>query len=186
MYLLPDKKRSRKVLVEGLPRNIPDLEEPWHICLLIKTTKIPIGKTIYVSIFFPGFMLYMDFSFFGVESISRFTSTFVAICSTNSYPFGFTFRSKCPPLEILKLFVTTLSNQDNKVSFIWFYEDGELARSSGYMKTCHNTNILVQITGGGVSSLDGKSEIPNKKLANITRYILLKSNHNKDLWCFAY
>ena len=125
-------------------------------------------------------MLYMDFSFFGVESISRFTSTFVAICSTNSYPFGFTFRSKCPPLEILKLFVTTLSNQDKKVAFICFYEDGELARSSEYMKTCHNMNILVQITGGGVSSLNGKSEISNKTLYNITRALLLNSSHKKE------
>ena len=54
------------------------------------------------------------------------------------------------------------------------------------MKTCHNMNIIVQNTGGNDSSLNGKSEIPNKTLANITRAILLNSSHKKELLCFAY
>ena len=32
----------------------------------------------------------------------------------------------------------------------------------------------------------GKSESPNKKLTNITRALLMKSSHKKELWCFAY
>ena len=40
-------------------------------------------------------------------------------------------------------------------------------------------NIIFQITGGDASSLNGKSEIPNNTLANITRDLLLKSIHNK-------
>ena len=40
-------------------------------------------------------------------------------------------------------------------------------------------NIIVHTTGGYASSLDGKSEIPNKKLANITRDLLLDSSHKK-------
>ena len=46
--------------------------------------------------------------------------------------------------------------------------------------------IIVQTTGGDAYSLNGKSEIPNKKLANVTRALLLKSSHNKELWCFTY
>ena len=52
------------------------------------------------------------------------------------------------------------------------------------MKTCHNTNIIVQTTDGYVYSLNGKSKIPNNILANITRPLLLKSNYNKELWWF--
>ena len=47
-------------------------------------------------------------------------------------------------------------------------------------------NIIVQTTGGDSSSLNGKSESPNNKLANITRSLLMNSSHKKELWCFAY
>ena len=121
----------------------------------------------------------MDFSFFGVESIHGFTSTFLDICSATSYLFEFPSRIKRPPLDILKFLVTTLINQDKKVAFIRVDEDGALARSSEYMRTCHNMNIIVQTTGGDDSSLNGKSESPNKTLANTTRVIILNSSHKK-------
>ena len=47
-------------------------------------------------------------------------------------------------------------------------------------------NIIVHTTGGDASSLNGKSESPNKTLANINRTLILKSIHKKELWCFAY
>ena len=47
-------------------------------------------------------------------------------------------------------------------------------------------NIVVKTTGGDASYLNGKSEIPNKTLANITIALLLNSSHKKELWCFAY
>ena len=40
-------------------------------------------------------------------------------------------------------------------------------------------NIIVQTTGGDASSLNGKSESPNKTLANITRALVLNSIHKK-------
>ena len=97
--------------------------------MMTKATKIPRGSTTDVSKISPGFMLQMDFSFFNVESIRGFTSTFVAICSATSYLFGFPSRSKRPPLGILKFLVTTLINQDKKVALIRVDEDGALARS---------------------------------------------------------
>ena len=65
-----------------------------------------------------------------VKTIRGFTSTFVDICSATTHPFGFTYRSKIPPLDIPKFIVTTLMNQDKKCSFIRFYEDVSLKRSS--------------------------------------------------------
>ena len=120
------------------------------------------------------------------SEICEFNSTFVAICSATSYPFGFPSRSKRPPLYILKCIVTTLRNQDKKVAFIRVDEDGAPARSSESMKTCHNMNIIVRTTGGDASSLNGKIKSPNKTLANIKRAIFLNSSHKKELWCFAY
>ena len=54
------------------------------------------------------------------------------------------------------------------------------------MKACYNMNIIVHTTGGYASSINGKSECPNKTLDNITRALLLNSSHKKELWCFAY
>ena len=119
--------------------------------------KIPIGPTIYVSKYFPGFMLQIDFSFFNVEIIHGFTSTFMAMCSATSNPFGFPSRIKRPPLVILKFLFTALSNHDNKVAFIRVDEDGVPARYSGYINTYHNMNIIVQYIGVDASSLNGKS-----------------------------
>ena len=134
--------------MDGLPENLPELEEPCPICILTKATKISRVPTTDVSKFAPGFMLQMDFSFFNLESIHGFTSTFVAIYSATSYPFGFPSRSKRPPLDILKFLFTKLINQDKKVAFIRVDEDGALARSSEFMRKCHNMNIIVQTTGG--------------------------------------
>ena len=69
-----------------------------------------------------------------------------------------------------------MRNQDKKVAFIRVDEHGSLARSSEFIKTFHNMNIIVQNIGGDSSSLDGKIESPNNTLANITRDILLNSS----------
>ena len=101
--------------------------------------------------FVPGFMLQMDFAFFNVESICEFTSNFVAICSANSYPFGFTSRSKRPHLDILKFLVDKLRNQDKKVAFIQVDEYVSLSRYSKFISTYHSMNVRVQTTVGDKS-----------------------------------
>ena len=131
-------------------------------------------------------MLHMDFSFFSVESIRGFTSTFVAICSATSNLFGFTHRIKHPPLDILKYIATTLMNHVNKVAFIRVDEYGVLEIFSEFMKKCYNTNSIVHTTGGDASYSNGKSESPDNTLYNITISLLLNSSHKKELWCFAY
>ena len=73
-----------------------------------------------------------------------------------------------------------------KVALIRVDEDGALEKSSEFIKTCHNMNIIFNNTGGYASSLNGKSESPNKTLYNIKRDLLLKSSHKKELRCFAY
>ena len=148
---------------------------------MTKATKITRVTTTDVSTFPPVFMLQMYFAFFNVESIRRFASTYVAICYATSYPFGFPYIIKRPPLYILAFLVTTLRNQDKKVAFIRVDEDGSMSRSYEFMKTCHNMSIIVQTTGGSASSLNVKIESRNNTLDNITRAILMNSSHKKEL-----
>ena len=131
-------------------------------------------------------MLHMDFTFFNVESIRGFTSTFVAILSATPYPFGLPSRSKRPPIDILTFIFNTLRNQDKKAAFVRVDEYGALAIYFEFIKTCHNINNIVQTIGGDASSINGKSESSNNTLDNITRSLLLNSSHKKELWCFPY
>ena len=101
----------------------------------------------------------------------------MAICSATSHPFGFTSRRKRPPLDILEFLVTTLGNQDKKVSFIRVDEYGELSRHAEFMKICHNMNIIVKTKGWDESSINGKSKIPIKTPAKFKRSLLLNSIH---------
>ena len=48
------------------------------------------------------------------------------------------------------------------------------------MRTYHNTNIIVQTTGGDESSINGKRVIPNNTLTNITIALLLNSSPMKN------
>ena len=146
---------------------------------MTKATRINRGPTTGISNIFPGFMLQMYFAFFNVEIIRGFTSTFVAIRSSTSLPFVFPSRSKRPPLDNLKFIVTTLRNQDNKVSFIRVDEDGALARSSEFMKKCHTMNTIVHNKGVYVYAISGKSESTIKTLYNIIRALLLNLIHKK-------
>ena len=66
----------------------------------------------------PEIMLQMYFLFLSAEIICGFTSIFVDMCYVDPFPFGFSFRIKWPPLDILKLVITTLSNEYNKVAFV--------------------------------------------------------------------
>ena len=159
--------------MKGISDNLPDLDEPCRIFLWTKATKIIRGLTIDVSKSTSGFMLQMDFSFLNVYIIRGFTSTFVAICSATSFAFGFPSRIRCLTIEILKLFVTILINQDKIVLFVWVDEDGALARYSEFTRTCHKMNSIVQTICGDASSLNGTRETSNKTLTYITRYLLL-------------
>ena len=47
-------------------------------------------------------------------------------------------------------------------------------------------NILVHITGGGASSINGKSESPNKTLENIKKSIFVNYIHKTELQCRSY
>ena len=55
-------RMETKWLMKGLPMSIPDLEEPWTIYLLEKSTKFNRGTNIDVSKFTPGLTIQKDFA----------------------------------------------------------------------------------------------------------------------------
>ena len=47
-------------------------------------------------------------------------------------------------------------------------------------------NIIVQTKGGDSYYINGKNGSFNKKLANITRALIMNSSHKKEVCCFDY
>ena len=54
---------ARKGITKGLPTNLPNLKEPWTICILTKATKTIRVNNINVSNFTSGSMLQIYFAF---------------------------------------------------------------------------------------------------------------------------
>ena len=89
-------------------------------------------------------------------------------------PLGFPSTIKRLTLDILKFIVTTLMNQNKKVALILLDQDVAQKIYSGFLNTGDNMKSIVQTIGGYASSINEKSEIPNKILANFTRTLLPK------------
>ena len=170
---------SKKFIMKGLPKNLPDLEEPWPIRLFTKATKIPIGPNNNVSNIVPVFMLQMNITFFNVESISGFTSNFVSIWSATSQPFCFLSIIKTLLIYIIKFKVNTLRKKDNKFAFVWVYKYVSQKLYLEFMRAWHNMNIIVQTTGRDSYYHDVKSWTSNKILSNITRVLMVSFICNK-------
>ena len=98
------KSMEKKGSLHVLPYNLPNLEEPCEIFLLLEANRITMSTTIDASKFPPGFMLQMYLYFFNFENIHGMTSIFVAMCYSTSYTFGFPSISNRPPLDTLYVY----------------------------------------------------------------------------------
>ena len=167
------------------------------ICNLTKATKIPRGKLVDVTTLPPFQRLHIDFSFFGVTSLRGYTTALDIACGSTSYPFGFPTKSKSPPLVLFNWFVKTIRSMGYQVTFIRVDEDKGLARSSEFCALVVELNCVLETTGGGNSTNNGKVERQNRSKADMVRsalatgQILFGSDLPSDMsmesfWCFAY
>ena len=53
----------------------------------------------------PGHRFHLDFSFFNVTSCRHFSAALTAVDANTSLPFGYSTRSKRPPLLLIRQFV---------------------------------------------------------------------------------
>ena len=128
--------------MEGILKNLPDLEDPWPIFFLTKGIKLPelqslmpqnppLGSCfIWILCFkcLTHLLIYLDFCGY-------------MFCYFK--PLWFTSKSKRMPIDVLKFLV---SIKDKNDAFICVEKYGALARSYEFMKTCHNMKIIFQTT----------------------------------------
>lgn len=176
---------AKSGLIGGMPKTVPSLKCPCHVCHITKATRIPRQITVDLTTFSPGFMIQMDFCFAKVPSVRGFTSILSTIDAKTRNPWAFPTRSKRPPTDLLRWFVTILRRQGFAVAFIRVDEGGELARSTEFNQLCISLDIVVQATGGYASWLNGKTERLNRSIFDVVRPILYNANLPASLWCFA-
>ena len=187
-------------LLTDLPpslKSIASFDCTCWICNLRKATKVPRGKLVDCSELAPFQRIHVDFSFFTVVSIRGFTSALDVTCASTSYPFGFPTKSKSPPIEILRWLLGTLRSMGHVVNFIRVDEGGELANSSSFAEFVFKCDCVLESTGAGNSTNNGKVERQNRTKADMTRAglstlnLLIKDDLPDDLpvekfWCLAY
>ena len=167
------------------------------VCNLRKATKLPRGKLVDCTPLAPFQRLHVDFSFFTVVSIRGFSSALDVTCASTSYPFGFPTKSKSPPIEILRWLIGSLRSMGHVVNFIRVDEGGELANSSSFAEFVFKCDCVMESTGAGNSTNNGKVERQNRTKADMTRaglstlHLLIKDDLPDELpvekfWCLAY
>jgi hypothetical protein len=100
-----------------LPKTFQALRTDCPICIATKGKRIPRNPTADVPLP-PGTRLHMDFTFFNVTSIRKFTSCFTIVDATSSYPWGFPTRSKRPPISTLRWFISVLRTMGKNPLYI--------------------------------------------------------------------
>ena len=136
--------------------NIPDLEEPYLICILTKATKITRANNIDAFKFSHGFMLQIGFSFSMMKAfVDLYLHLWLYVLPIHT-PLDF-HPEKLAPFGTIPLLVNTLNNQDKKSSLIWRGKFVALEISSEFIRACHNMKIIVQTSGGGAYSLNEKN-----------------------------
>ena len=128
------------------------------------------------QLFFPGFMLQIDFYFLVLKSsvdLPRLWWIYVLLLHT---PFVFRTKKNVQLLAYLNYLSPHSGIRIIKLHSCEVVENGALEISYGFMRVYHNINIIFQTIGGDASSLNWKIKITNKTLYNITRSLLLSSS----------
>jgi hypothetical protein len=148
---------KRKLLTD-IPSHLHDLKSfdcTCYVCSLRKANRLPRGQLVDKTTLAPFQKLHLDFEFYTVKSIRGFTSALGIICSSTSYPFGFPGKSKTPPLDTFRWFISTIRNMGYGPNIVHEDEDGALARSSAFCALVAQLDLVLTTTGGGNSENNG-------------------------------
>ena len=101
-----------------LPKCISNIV-PYPICMISKYNCI-VFQPIFNTDYFPiGIHIQYYFTFFDVESIIWFASTFNVINASSRHPSGFPIRSKFPPFSLLEYIVELFRSKGQKCAIIF-------------------------------------------------------------------
>ena len=190
----------KRNLLKDIPNNIRHLKSfdcTCYVCSLWKSNKLPKGALVDKTLLALFQKIRIDFEFYTVKSIRGFTSALGIICSSTSYPFGFPGKSKTPPLDTFRWFISTIRSMGYNTNIVHVDEDGALARSSAFCALVAQLDLVLTTTGGGNSINNGMIERSNRTKGNmVCAQLSSMSQLMKDklpehltiemFWCYAY
>ena len=129
----------------------------------------------------------MDWLIFNTESCRGFKTELLITETVTRQKWGFPTRSRSAPIEQIKYFVGHLCLIGYTVGDVRVDEDGSLARSTEFMKTCiDELKLVVQTTGGYNSENNGMVESPIKPIKRCIRVFLIGATMPDIIWCYAF
>ena len=181
------RELAKQGIVKGIPKNLPDLKYQCPICKICKGTRIPRGGPVDHTQLPKGARIHADFIIFNTESCRQFKSALLITEATTRMKWAFTTRSRNVPVQQFRFLVNHLRQQGYSVNELRVDEDGALARSTNFMKLCHEElNMAVQSTGGYNSENNGLVESPIRPIKQMVRAFLVGAGLPDKLWCYAF
>ena len=120
----------------GHPNYIPKLSHPCISCIIVKGYRLARHPNVSTEKLDPVNCFHIDFSFFKEVSFKNFTSSINIIDATTSHLFGYTTRSKCPPLQIIQTLIYFSCHHGYKRSIFQVYEGGKFFVSADFLQLC--------------------------------------------------
>jgi hypothetical protein len=120
-----------------------------------------------------------------VTSIDKYNSYLLIIDRYSRYTWVFLTKSKSPPLNILRKFLTEHGPTDLKHRIIRTDRGGELWGSQAFQDVVKDFDYILEPTARDAPFQNGMAERPNQTLANMVRCLLFSAGLGPEYWSFA-
>lgn len=173
--------------ITGIPKRLPDLKHGCPICKICKSQKLPRGPLKDTTELRKGSRTHADFIIVNAESVRMFKSALPVSEAKCRHKWGFTTRSRNPPIQKMRWLVKHLRLLGHPASELRADEDGALAKSTNFVCMCiDDLGLSAQTTGGHNSEANGMVEPPIKPTIRMVCSMSVGAGFEDDLWCFSF
>jgi hypothetical protein len=120
-----------------------------------------------------------------ITSMDGFNSYLLVIDRATRYTWIFLSRTKAPPVNLLKGFLTTHGTRHSVLKRIRTDKGVELWGSHEFQRTMKELNYILEPTAPDASFQNGVAERPNRSLADIMRSLLQGAQLGPEYWSWA-
>ena len=126
----------------GLPKYTPKLSHTCQTFYISKGPFLPCHINVSTENLDPGIWFHLEFSFSNKVYLQNVTAAPTIVYATTSHLFGFTFRYKRPPLQLIKKSIQFYLRHGYKRYTFRVDEGGELSISADFMQPCIGHRVI--------------------------------------------
>ena len=120
-----------------------------------------------------------------ITSVDGFNSYLIIVDKASRYMFTFLTKSKHPPLDIVKSFLTRHGHPSSVGKTIRTDQGNELAGSSAFRELIDSFDYNLEVTAPRTSKKNRIAERPNRTLSQMMRCMLHSANMGSQYWSYA-